>query len=220
MSTKPKLFAWDFHGTLEEGTEVGFAQLLKIVAKEFKLPRRIDIRRVRKLFGSSITEYLKTFFPEASDELVVLMRNKIAEIQTQEHLALFVKPAPNATDVIRRIKSARHKNIVVSNSQQNHIETLINVVGMANLFDGIFAIDKHYKNFKADTVKEKARAIKKFAKENRLSEIIVIGDRPGDIEAGLAVGALTIQYERQGFPKFKTGAHHVISDLREVLRHI
>jgi len=29
MTKKQKLFAWDFHGTLEQGTEVGFAEILR-----------------------------------------------------------------------------------------------------------------------------------------------------------------------------------------------
>ncbi len=29
-----KIFAWDFHGTLEQGTEVGFWHILKQIAKK------------------------------------------------------------------------------------------------------------------------------------------------------------------------------------------
>ena len=65
MKNTKKLFSWDFHGTLEEGTEVGFAQILRQLAKEFELERKIDLLEVRQLFGISIKSYLEHFFPDA-----------------------------------------------------------------------------------------------------------------------------------------------------------
>ena len=87
MSKKPKLFAWDFHGTLEHGTDVGFAQILRLLSQEYKIARKIELVEVRKLFGSSIMEYLGHFFPGLSGKTYELMRSRIAQVQNQEHIA-------------------------------------------------------------------------------------------------------------------------------------
>jgi len=51
-------------------------------------------------------------------------------------------------------------------------------------------------------------------------ELIAIGDRSTDVNAGLAAGAITYQYIRQGFPIDKTAAHFKINNLRKVLEQI
>lgn len=48
--TAIKLFAWDFHGTLEEGTEVGFAEILRKIAKDIDYEANVDLEEVRRLF--------------------------------------------------------------------------------------------------------------------------------------------------------------------------
>ena len=70
MTKAKKLFAWDFHGTLEEGTEIGFARILKQLSKDFGINREIEIAEVKKLFGQSIKNYLRHFFPEIKNSTV------------------------------------------------------------------------------------------------------------------------------------------------------
>lgn len=222
MNTGPKLFAWDFHGTLEQGTEVGFADILKILTREFGIKKKIHLKDVRRLFGASITAYLKHFFPKTSVKTIEAMRTRIAEVQNQEHLAKFVTVAPYAKEILTKIRRTGHKNIVVSNSHSRHIEMWIETVGLDGLFDEVFALDRHNKAFNVDMTKEKAKAIKSFAQKHRIAKnnIVVVGDRATDINAGLLVGATTYQYVRRGFTVDKTNAHFKISDLRDVLKEI
>ena len=222
MGRSFKIFAWDFHGTLERGVEVGFWQILKILAKEHKIAEDFKLEDVRKLYGTSVAEYLRHFFPKSSDQVIARMMKLTAQVQNQDHLKSYVKVAPGAREILSKIKRAGHKNIVLSNSHPNHIHPLIKIVGLVDLIEEVYAIDRHYTNKKIDPVKEKAKILKKIVKLNKLKkgELIAIGDRATDVNAGLAAGAVTYQYIRPGFPVDETKAHFKISDLREVLAQI
>lgn len=222
MSRKTKLFAWDFHGVLERGTEVGFASILKELANEYEIDKKITLEEVRKKYGVSVKEYLKHFFPEASGALIDEMRAYIATVQNQEHIASFVTAAPNAKEVLNKIRKAGHKNIVITNSAPRHIKVWIKTVGLLDLFDRVYALDKHYKGLDTKPHLAKARAIKEFAKREKINRenIVVIGDRSTDVEAGLLAGGKVYQFARKGFPIDKTGAHYKVYDLRDVLREI
>ena len=222
MRSSPKVFAWDFHGTLERGVEVGFWQILKILAKEHKISEDFQLKEVRKLYGTSIAAYLRHFFPTSSEGVIKVMMKRIAEAQNQDHLKSYIKAVPGAKEILSKIKKAGHKNIVISNSHPNHINPLIKILGMADLIEEVYAIDRHYVNKKIDPIKEKTKILKKLIKLNKLKngELIAIGDRSTDVNAGLAAGAITYQYIRQGFPIDKTAAHFKINNLRKVLEQI
>lgn len=217
-----KLFAWDFHGTLEQGTEVGFADILRGLAKIYQIRRKITLGEVRRLFGASVAQYLRYFFPKATEEVLEKMRNKIRDIQAADHLGQYVTAADGALEVLSQIKTAGHTNIVVSNSSSKHISMMIRVVGICELIDDVFAMDRHFRTTNAGLAEQKAEAILKFAKAHKFTpeRIIVIGDRGPDVEAGILIGATTYQYTRRGFIHDKTEATYKISDLREVLREI
>src|SRR3989344_4111867 len=70
MTKNTKLFAWDFHGTLEEGVEVGFFEILKQLKKEYKTEVKITLSEVRKKYGVSVADYLRHFF--LTSESVIL----------------------------------------------------------------------------------------------------------------------------------------------------
>ena len=216
---KPKLFAWDFHGTLEQGTEVGFAEILRRLAKDIKYKVKIDLEEVRKLYGISVLDYLKHFFPKIANEELVNLRLKIRTAQNRRDIAKHTRAAPYAREVLVKIKEVGHKNIVVSTSSKAHINWFLKTVGLFRHLDAIFAIDRHALDIKFDIAKEKAEAIKKYAQENQVSvgNIVVIGDRPGDIDAGRLIGAKTYQYINPDFPHIKTNADVKITDLREIL---
>lgn len=217
-----KLFAWDFHGTLEEGVEVGFWQILKQLRKKYKTSVKITLPAVRKKYGVSVANYLRYFFPECNTSQIKAMMKKVAEIQNQKHLKKYVKPAPNAIKVLSKIKAAGGENIVVSNSHPNHINPLIDIVGMRPLIGEVYAVDRHYSVKKQDPTREKAKILKKIIQRGKVKrgQLIIIGDKANDINAGLAVNAVTYQYLRKGFPYDKTRADYKISDLRQILKEI
>ena len=217
-----KVFAWDFHGTLERGVEVGFWHILKLIAKERGLRENFKLFEVRKLYGISVADYLRHFFPESSELTLRQMMAKVAEVQNQKYLKKFVSAAPRAIEVLTKIRDAGHKNIIVSNSHPKHIEPLVEIVGMKDLVDQIYAIDRHYAQEKVDPSLEKTKVMKTIILENNLGsgQLIAIGDKAIDVNAGIAAGAVTYQYIRPGFPTDKTDAKYKIHDLREVLREI
>src|SRR3990167_6953407 len=100
MTKVSKLFAWDFHGTLEQGTEVGFAEILRNLAKEINYQTKIELEEVRKLYGESVLDYLKYFFPKLTNEEIVKLRPKIRTTQNRKHILKFVKSAPYAHNVL------------------------------------------------------------------------------------------------------------------------
>jgi len=219
---KMKLFAWDFHGTLEEGTEVGFADILRKIAKEINYKTNIELEEVRKLFGTSVLDYLKHFFPKLKNNELVKLRERIRTVQNRKHILKFVKSAPHAHEVLAKIKKSGYKNMVVSTSHRPHIIRFLKTVDMVNYFDEIIGIDRHSLDIEFNIAAEKSRAINNFAQKNNIpsSKIIVIGDRSGDIDAGLILKATTYQYVSKYFPDVKTNAKYVISDLRKVLRDL
>ena len=222
MSRLLKLFAWDFHGTLEQGTEIGFAEILRKLARENNYKTTVRLTEVRKLFGISILDYLRHFFPKLSDKEIYALRTQIKDRQNRKHIEKYVKPAPFAHDVLENIKSVGHKNIVVSTSSRPHIIRFLEIVDMMKYFDGIFGTDRHALDKHFDIVKEKTKVIKSFAKKHKIpnKNIIVIGDREGEIEAGILLGAKTYQYIHPEITHIVTRAQFKIYDLREVLREI
>jgi phosphoglycolate phosphatase-like HAD superfamily hydrolase len=218
MKRGQKLFAWDFHGTLEQGTDISFAEVLNALAKDFGTKKKINLAEVKKMFGSTIYSQLKHFFPEATEETIEQMRAKIPGIQTDEQISIYISAAPHAKKVVSKLKTKGHKNIIVTNSQPDHIEKFLRIVGMTDLFDEIFAIDRHYVNIIFDAATEKAKAISGFSKKNNISEIVMIGDRKADIDAGHKVGATTYQVIHEEFIPDETDAHFKIKDLREILK--
>ncbi len=150
-----KIFAWDFHGTLEQGVEVGFWHILKQLAAVGNIKEDFKLDEVRKLYGITVGSYLKHFFPKSSEGEIREMVADVARIQNQSHLKKYVKAAPGAIEVLTKIKEAGHKNIVLSNSHPKHITPLIRIVGMKDLIEEVYAIDRHYTHKKLDPVVEK-----------------------------------------------------------------
>ncbi|MBI2598771.1 HAD hydrolase-like protein [Candidatus Curtissbacteria bacterium] len=220
MKKNKKLFSWDFHGTLEQGTEVGFAEILKQLAREFEVEREIDLTEVRQLFGTSMQNYLKHFFPEVNKSTHTKMLGRVPNIQTKDQITAYLSPAPYAIEVLEKIKGTGHTNIIVSNSSPKHIGKFIEIIEIGHLIDKIFAIDRHFSKVTIDPILAKAQAIRKYAADNGFDQVIVIGDRKTDIDAGRMVGAITVQYIKRDFPIDLTDADYKIKNLREVLRLI
>jgi len=222
MTKNSKLFAWDFHGTLETGTEVGFAEILRKLARENNYKTTIRLVEVRKLFGISILDYLRHFFPKLTHDELYEYRNQIRDRQNRKHIEKYVKPAPYAHEVLRKINAAGHKNIVVSTSSKPHILRFLEIVDLTEYFDEIFGTDRHALDKEFDIVSEKAKVINSFAKKQKIpaKNMVVIGDREGDIDAGILLGAKTYQYIQPEIPHVATRADFKIYDLREILREI
>lgn len=217
-----KLFAWDFHGTLEQGTEVGFAEILKRLAVEIKYETKIELEEVRRMFGASVLDYLKHFFPTLSNNEILELKDKVRRVQNRKYIEKYIRSAPYAHDVLGKIKAAGHKSIIVSTSSQQHIMKFLKVVSVESYFDKVYGIDRHSLEVKFDIASEKAKAISVFASKNKIDakNIVVIGDRSGDIDAGLLIGAKTYQYVNPDFPRVVTSAKYKISDLRKILKEI
>jgi phosphoglycolate phosphatase-like HAD superfamily hydrolase len=217
-----KVFAWDFHGTLERGVEVGFWHILKEIARKRGIRENFKLSEVRKLYGITVADYLRRFFPESDEEEIREMMTDVAMIQNQSHLKKYVRAAPGATRVLKKIKDAGHKNIILSNSHPDHILPLVRIVGIESLIDHVYAIDRHYTHKKLDPVVEKTKVLKRLIKEYGLMEgqLIAIGDSESDIASGVAAAAITYQFMRQGFPIRKTNADYKIHDFSEILREI
>ena len=165
-TNKSKLFAWDFHGTLEQGTEVGFMQILKELAREINYPLKINLSEVRKLYGETVLDYLRHFFPKLSAEEHFNLRIKIRTAQNNKNVAKHIKAAPYAREVLAKIKKRGHKNVVVSTSSEEHINWFLKHVGIATHLDDILAIDRHMSDAKFDIAKEKAKIIQNYVQKH------------------------------------------------------
>ena len=220
--SKFKIFAWDFHGTLERGVEVGFWRILKEVAKARGISENFKLSEVRKLYGITVADYLRHFFPESNPAEIRQMMADVARTQNQTHLKKYVRAAPGAIEILAKIREAGHKNIILSNSHPDHINPLLEIVGMKKLIDEVYAIDRHYTHKKLDPVVEKTKVLRKLVKEYglRAGQLIAIGDSESDIAAGTRAGAVTYQYIRRGFPLRETEATHKMYHFQQLLSEI
>jgi len=78
--------------------------------------------------------------------------------------------------------------------------------------------DKVEKRARAYVKGKKDETIRSHAESGNYSKIVVIGDTERDIEAGLTVNATT--YLVLNGEPWRSKAHHIITDIREILREL
>lgn len=220
--TKPGrvLFVWDFHGVLEKDNEYAVQYICRQVLKEFGYPRGVSLKVVRELYGKKWIEYFSFLSGEKDMKKLPPMVDRAREV-SRMIVHRFLKPMDHAAQVLARIKKAGHDNFVVSNSRQDRIEDFLEIVRLRKYIDKVVGVDGH-SNFLFNTTEEKAETIKSLSKGKGYARKVIIGDIPGDIEAGKLVRARTYYFVNRfnSAGAKSSGADRVIRDLREVLKEL
>jgi phosphoglycolate phosphatase-like HAD superfamily hydrolase len=219
------LFAWDFHGVLEKDNEKAVQELCNLVFDELKIDRRITLQEAMDWYGLSWFDYFKLAVPGGDEELWKTMVNKVHSFHERgwEIIQKYVKPKDYAKEVLNRIKSENHHNIIISNSSQESINRFVNAVDLKSHMDEIIGIDSHdFSKINIALHDIKSQILAEFIKDKNYKKIVVIGDRETDIRAGKSVGAITYFFHNQHFNKdiHNIDADFTITDLREVLKEL
>lgn len=221
---KKKLFVWDFHGTLERGNVYAVQELVNKAVLKAGHGSSISFEDTVKLYGLSWIDYFKYVHPGGTIEVWQKMKDITKEIQEKEKtVEKYIEPMYFADAVLGSIQGKGHTNIILSNSELKWIKYFVDLVGLTEYFDEYIAIDAHdYSREESELKQAKSEALKGYIGENTFEEIIKIGDRESDIEAGKSVRAVTYFF-RNEFNKNKkltVQPDYEISDLREILREI
>lgn len=210
-----KLFVWDFHGTLEKGNEYAVLEMSNIVLEKHGYVEKFSELQCRELYGRKWYEYFEYLLPgEPNLKHLELQEDCFAySIAHPEMISKYIKLVDHALEVLESI-AAKHDQILISNTKPASLKVFMKSVGILHVFPKgkAFATDSHVKN------KSKQDVLKKYLIANNFEEVITIGDSPGDIELGKAIGAKTFLYTHPGQTFKDCEPHFKINDLREILK--
>ena len=213
----PHLFAWDFHGVLEKGNEHAVKRIAEAALENFGYYRRVTIDEVLYLYGRPWSFYFKALIPSLTGKQIKEMVEYAVKI-SKGITPNYLEPMDHAMDVLLLLKVKGNDNIIVSNTRQERLENYIELVGIEPMVTKIMGTEKGHEKLTFDAVKHKANNIIKHS-NGQFEKVFMIGDTESDIEAGLLAGAQTILFNPRGKP-VETKAHHIVSDLREILKII
>ncbi|MBW2965898.1 HAD hydrolase-like protein [Candidatus Woesearchaeota archaeon] len=209
------LFVWDFHGVLETGNEYAVQDVVNKVLPEFGISRKATVEECLMLYGKKWADYYRFYNSDADEETIHRMVEKAVEISVGEKIARkYMKATEYAHDVLGSIRKKGDVNLIMSNSSPEALDYFLEIVNMQDSFDFKFAADGHRIEYSIDS---KARYLEEFLKDRNFDKIIVIDDMEEGIERGLKFNAITFMYNRNR-TQVKSKAHHIITDLREVLK--
>jgi len=217
-----KLFVWDFHGVLEKGNERSAIERSNLVLADCGYTERFAPEHAVQLYGKRWHEYFRHLLPGESQERCLELQKKCFDLDTAPHgwaiVEKHIRPNDHVVDVLDRINSAGHEQIILSNMQPYIIGEFVKSVGLTSHFptEKLFAAGTHIPG-QGTT---KIVMLTDYLKNSQPLSVVVIGDSIGDIELGKTVGATTYLYRHPYFPQITTAADYHISDLREILKEI
>lgn len=208
-----KAIFFDFWGTLaENGTYSPLKQTFRIL-------------RVRMPFGQFAEQFERMFFTKSFEDQVEAFTqvciafncppkpfiiDKLVGVWNKNKL--LAKLYPDTLNTLKTLKEKGFKLYLVSNSQSNTIEPLLEKFGMTDLFDGLF-ISYAQGCLKTDGLFDKAIEKTGFAKE----DIISVGDAlETDIRGAEKAGIHAILLDRRNNREFP----HKVMELTELLDKI
>jgi phosphoglycolate phosphatase-like HAD superfamily hydrolase len=207
-----RLFAWDFHGTLEQGNDKAVLEIMKIVLANHGIDTKITMEDVHRLYGDTWYAYFREFAPGKKIDLLVEEAVRTSEKITRKYL----KPADYATEVLSKIKEVGDTNAVISLSREYRLKDFIECIGIEKYIDIVRGVPKYIERGAQEEWKVNYKAEEIKARSGDFDRTIVIGDREADVAAGKLCGATTYLIRHDG-RKVDSNADFVITDLREVL---
>ena len=200
----PILFAWDFHGTLEQDNEYAVLEATNQSLLEFGYKVQATPKDIQELYGLPWGDYFRKLIPEIEDTTVEKLVARSRQLG-RPAAGIHCKPRVHAHSTLKKIMEEGHINIIVSNSTQSDLEFFMKITGVSPYIDEAYGVKGN-----------KHQAIKNHL--GTYSKIIMIGDTENDITAGHRANATTYLVQN-GEPK-PTKADHVITDLREILKEL
>ncbi|MBI4224764.1 MAG: HAD family hydrolase [Candidatus Sungbacteria bacterium] len=212
-----KLFIWDFHGTLEKGTEWAAYEITNRVLHEYGYDQRMDEQLVHRLYGKKWYEYFIHLLPHESKETHIALQKRCFEVDMEcpEIIEQAIKANDHAASVLAGIASD-HDQILISNTSQERLRDFLHMTNLYEFFP-------EGKNFGADAHRLEAHRSKQDVADEYLNgrdfeKIVVVGDSPQDMIP--LPNAVRYLYAHEGREFKECDADYRIRDLREVLREL
>ena len=211
-----KLFAWDFHGTLEQGNINATHEVCKIVLKEFDKRKHVTFKEIDSIYGKPFATIFKCLSPASTDSEIADMVERAVDIGKQIAMN-HTTQTPYASSVLREINKKGDKNVIISAMRQSVIPLYLEWTNLTGLFADVSALTPDEQRRGCDITEKKSKDLQFFREKYNPEHVIMIGDRELDIKAGKKAGATTFLFSPRN-RNIETKADFVITDLREVLK--
>lgn len=212
-----KLFVWDFHGTLEKGSEEGVRYLLNTILREKNYTQRFTVGDAQRLAGKKPSEHFADLLPdEPAERHLELQQQWYAAFDTDPMAVIrFVKPNDHAHDVLAQVGS-KYQQILISNVRSDSLSRYVEQVQMLPYFssDALFGIVREPKMTKEEALCEF------LSQHPDYDSLVCVGDSVADVGLVSVLKGSSYLYAHEGRPFRDCEATYKINDLREVLREI
>ena len=216
------LFAWDFHGTLEQGTERVLAEIGNALCQEFGL----DIHLDEAFIANHPSFTWRSLFEKLADGK--LSEEQLREISERAYSDeffplnyLYMNPQPSACEVLGTIQKRGDVNILVSNSRPELIARYAEVIQLHPYFDAILGIEKLDPSIarRHNVTELKSVEIREYLEDHPglFDRVVMIGNSEKDVRAGQQVDAITFLYQPNADVAQKCKPDYTIDDLTNVL---
>ena len=113
-----KLVVWDFNGVLEMGSEKAVFEITNHALAEFGYSERFTKEACDALYGKKWHAYFKELLPDLSHEKCLELQSFCFSYSSQnpQITERYIKPHPEAQEVLKTISSRGHKQILISNA--------------------------------------------------------------------------------------------------------
>ncbi len=225
-----KVYFWDFHGVLEEGSELTLVTAINELRQHFGMFPDATIEELKSYFGPSLSKVVMRYFQPHYPHIHTYIDSTIRKL-VLKHTESMMRPRQGAVETLHTIKTRGDLNYVLSSAEYEDILTQLNMMGLRPYLDEIYTFlhDGYRRTNNAATFKanmtffvglgfmEGQKNYSAFL-ENRLGNLtfperlILIGDTRTDMEAAKLVKDMIKKYEGE-VPKLgNVSIHGVLFD--------
>lgn len=203
---------WDWNGTLFDDVQVSF-DVANQLLDDFNLPRLASVEHYRQTFGFPIVEYYRRLGfdvgPGGNFEA-----GAARYIQLYSEAAPACSLAPGALATVRALHEIGVQQVVISASQQGHLQAQLAPFGLTGWLDEVLGLDNIYAASKEAIVRA---WLTRSAAAPR--QVLFVGDSEHDAEIADAVGAscALVAHGHHGRARLSRFSVPIIDHLDEVL---
>jgi phosphoglycolate phosphatase len=215
MLSDVKTIIFDFDGTLHESIRIYAPAFRKayahLVNEGYVEDRHWADEEISAWLGYSPLDMWKNFLPEleksAREKASLIIRDEMSSLLHDKKGRLY----DGAIEVLEHLKSRGYLLVFLSNCRESYKDAVRDIYGLDKYFVEFITTEAHGFKAKHQIVRE--------IKDRLDQEILIIGDRLQDIEAGFLNDIETIAC-RYGYGKEEEFilANHIIDDIRELLK--
>lgn len=177
---RPELILWDWNGTLLDDARLGLDALNRLLAR-FGYPQRYDMASYRKIFGFPVEDYyLRAGMDFSRHPFSVLAKSYMADYIPH---ATACTLAPDARQVLQTFADAGLRQVILSASPVNVLESQVRERGVRPYFDRLLGLGDIYAKSKVDLGLG-------YLHESGMdpARAVMIGDTVHDFEVARAMG--------------------------------